>query len=96
MKVQVENFGGGKEVGHFFSTHPSFETRANNVEASIEKANHVRASRHCAPLNSPDPVQSVEKLKKDLKALGPVSPGTKIEILKDQKPGRKAIKLYHV
>ncbi|XP_063716338.1 metalloendopeptidase OMA1, mitochondrial-like isoform X2 [Symsagittifera roscoffensis] len=96
MKVQVEDFGGGKEKGSFLSTHPSFETRANNLGLAMERANHIRAGRHCAPLQSPDPVQSVERVKQELDKLGPVAPGTKVKILQDEVPGRKAIKLYQV
>ena len=51
MKVQVEDFGGGKEKGSFLSTHPSFETRANNLGLAMERANHIRAGNQPSPFS---------------------------------------------
>ena len=93
LKVQVEKFGGGKERLRFLSTHPTFENRAQNVEALTRRATDIRMGRHCQPLRSPDPVESVETLRRKLEQMRPIAPGSKVEILKDEVPGRKRIRV---
>ena len=94
IKDEVETSVGASQVAAFVSTHPTFETRARRVQALSPQANLVRDSRHCDPLTTPDPMRSVEVIRDKLKQLEPIAPGARLEILKDQSPGQKRIKLY--